>query len=295
MLCAPGSRRAHPDLEAVHPQAAVGGGEALFAVAALRLQVGVVDDVHGRSVGDVLGPVCGASRRRASPERAIAAGPQARAAPESADVACRQTLPPPSRWPRSSRRGRAAPLVERQALERSLGQALQQHKLTLLLAPAGYGKTAALTRQIRQLPAGCALAWVSADDDDPLQRFLACLTAALEPFDLPWRVAPEALATLAMAERGLGDVAGELVNALAAAELPRGLIVVDDLHRISDPQVFELLHRMLERWPERWGLVLASRVEPPLPLARLRAAGELAEFGQRQLRFSPEEVEALAP
>ncbi len=184
-------------------------------------------------------------------------------------------------------------LVERQALERALGQALQQAKLTLLLAPAGYGKTAALTRQIRQLPEGCALAWVSADEDDPLQRFLACLTAALEPFDLPWRVAPDALATLAQGERGLGDVAGEIVNALAAAEVPRGLIVVDDLHRINDPQVFELLQRMLQRWPERWGLVLASRVEPPLPLARLRAAGELAEFGQRQLRFSPAEVDAL--
>jgi LuxR family maltose regulon positive regulatory protein len=184
-------------------------------------------------------------------------------------------------------------LVERQALERALGLALQQHKLTLLLAPAGYGKTAALTRQIRQLPKGCALAWISADEDDPLQRFLACLTAALEPFDLPWRIAPEALATLAQAERGLGEVASELVNALAAAEVSRGLIVVDDLHRVNDPQVFELLHRMLERWPERWGLVLASRTEPPLPLARLRAAGELAEIGQRQLRFSPAEVDAL--
>jgi LuxR family transcriptional regulator, maltose regulon positive regulatory protein len=189
-------------------------------------------------------------------------------------------------------RSRAA-LVERQALERALGQALQQHKLTLLLAPAGYGKTAALTRQIRLLPQGFALAWISADEDDPLQRFLACLTAALEPFDLPWRVAPEALATLAQAERGLGDVAGEIVNALAAAEVPRGLVVVDDLHRINDPQVFDLLHKLLERWPERWGLVLASRTEPPLPLARLRAAGELAEFGQRQLRFSPSEVDAL--
>jgi LuxR family transcriptional regulator, maltose regulon positive regulatory protein len=189
-------------------------------------------------------------------------------------------------------RSRAA-LVERQALERALGQALQQHKLTLLLAPAGYGKTAALTRQIRLLPQGFALAWISADEDDPLQRFLTCLTAALEPFDLPWRVAPEALATLAQAERGLGDVAGEIVNALAAAEVPRGLVVVDDLHRINDPQVFELLHKLLERWPERWGLVLASRTEPPLPLARLRAAGELAEFGQRQLRFSPSEVDAL--
>jgi len=184
-------------------------------------------------------------------------------------------------------------LVERRALEDALGQALQQATLTLLLAPAGYGKTAALTRQIRRLPESCALAWVSADEDDPLQRFLVCLTAALAPFELPWRVAPEALGTLAQGGRGLGDVGGEVVNALAAARVPRGLIVVDDLHRIRDPQVFELLQKMLDRWPERWGLVLASRTEPPLPLARLRASGELAEFGQRQLRFSPSEVDAL--
>jgi len=89
--------------------------------------------------------------------------------------------------------------VERPTLERSLGRALTEYRLTLIVAPAGYGKTVALTRQIRQLPADCALAWVSADEDDQLQRFLACLSTALEPHDLPWRVAPEALATLARA------------------------------------------------------------------------------------------------
>jgi LuxR family maltose regulon positive regulatory protein len=184
-------------------------------------------------------------------------------------------------------------LVERPELERALAQALQQQRLTVLLAPAGYGKTSALTRQIRQLPEGCVLAWVSADEDDQLQRFLACLTTALEPFDLPWRVAPDALATLAQGERGLRDVASELVNALAAADVPRGLIVIDDAHRLTDPHVFELLQALLERLPPQWGLVIASRVEPPLHLARLRAEGELAEFRQYELRFSEAEVAAL--
>ena len=186
-----------------------------------------------------------------------------------------------------------AGLVARPALEAALGAALATHRLTLLQAPAGYGKTAALTRQLRQLPAGCALAWVSADEDDQLQRFLACLTAALEPHDLPWRVAPDALATLARAEHGVRDVAGEIVNALAAAEAERGLIAIDDAHRITDPQVFALLHAMVERLPAQWAVVIASRVEPPLPLARWRAAGELAEFRQHELRFDEAGVAAL--
>ncbi|HEY0858899.1 MAG TPA: LuxR C-terminal-related transcriptional regulator [Albitalea sp.] len=186
-----------------------------------------------------------------------------------------------------------AGLVERPTLERSLGEALATCRVVLLLAPAGYGKTAALTRQIRQLPEGCALVWLSADEDDHLQRFLACLTTALEPHDLPWRVAPEALGTLAEAERGLRNVADELVNTLAAAEVPRGLIVIDDAHRISDPHVFDLLQAVLDRLPEQWGVVIASRVEPPLSLSRWRAGGELAEFRQYDLRFSEPEVSAL--
>jgi LuxR family maltose regulon positive regulatory protein len=184
-------------------------------------------------------------------------------------------------------------LVERPALEHALDAALQHHRLTLLVAPAGYGKTAALTRQIRRLPGGCALAWVSADEDDQLQRFLACLTTALEPHDLPWRVAPDALPTLAQAEHGLRDVAAELVNALASAEVEHGLIVLDDMHRIADPRVFQLLQALLDRLPDPWSVAIASRVEPPLKLARWRASGELAEFRQLELRFNESEVGAL--
>jgi LuxR family maltose regulon positive regulatory protein len=184
-------------------------------------------------------------------------------------------------------------LVERPTLEQALDTALRHHRLTLLVAPAGYGKTAALTRQIRLLPQGSALAWISIDEDDQLQRFLACLTTALEPHDLPWRVSPEALGTLAQAEHGLRDVARELVNALAATEVTRGLIVIDDAHRLSDPQVFELLQAVIERLPEHWGVAIASRLDPPLSLARWRVSGDLAEFRQYDLRFNETEVDAL--
>ncbi len=89
-------------------------------------------------------------------------------------------------------------------------------------------------------------------------------------------------------------MASEIVNALALAPQPRGLIVLDDAHRIDDPQVFELLQAMLNRLPEPWGFAIASRVEPPLSLARWRAGGELAEFRQYDLRFNESEVDALA-
>lgn len=184
-------------------------------------------------------------------------------------------------------------LIERPALEQALLRALREQRLVLLLAPAGYGKTAVLTQAIRRLPAGCALAWICADEDDHLQRFLACLCAALEPYDLPWRMAPDALPVLAQSEHGLRDVAAELVNALAAADLSCGLIVLDDLHRVADPSVFTLLQALIERLPERWTVLIASRVEPPLPLARLRVTGDLAEFRQDALRFGAAEVASL--
>ena len=184
-------------------------------------------------------------------------------------------------------------LIERPRLEAALGQALLSRRVTLIQAPAGFGKTSALTRQLRQLPEGSALAWVSADEDDDVQRFLACLTAALEPFELPWLVAPQALATLAQAERGLRRAADAIANALAAVDVPHGLIVIDDLHRLTDPQVFSLLEALVERLQPPWGLVLASRSEPDLSLARLRASDELAEFRQSDLRFDEQEVEAL--
>jgi LuxR family maltose regulon positive regulatory protein len=180
-----------------------------------------------------------------------------------------------------------ADLIARDALEAALGAALAQARLTLLLAPAGWGKTSALARQIARLPAGSALAWVAADEDDDVPRFLAALGAALEPLELPWRVAPSALGTLSETERGLRMVADELVNALAEAEVARGLIALDDVHRLTDPRLFELLAALLERLPPRWGLVLASRTEPPLPIARWRARGELAEFRQTSCASTP--------
>ncbi|MBI5257961.1 MAG: hypothetical protein HY855_15770, partial [Burkholderiales bacterium] len=183
--------------------------------------------------------------------------------------------------------------VDRPRLQQRLFQAAQDQPLTVLCAAAGYGKTAALAQLIHELPPGTALAWVGADEDEQLPGFLACLCAACEPLQLPWRVSPDALATLALADRGLREVAGVLVNALAGLDCQRGLLVIDDAHRIVDRRVFDLLQMVVERLPAHWGIVMASRAEPPLTLARWRASGHLAEFRQADLQFDADEVQAL--
>ena len=192
--------------------------------------------------------------------------------------------------------------IARPRLEPRLRDALQQRRVVLMLAPAGFGKTCALAALFEPdaphptaSSQPSALAWVSLDEDDDPQRLFACLVAALEPFDLPWRTAPEALiAQLAEGETARRRAVAELVNALDATELPHGVIVLDDLHRVQTPAVHTLLDALIERLPAQWTLVLATRAEPPLALARLRVADELAEFNQHDLRFDADEANALA-
>ncbi|MEO8526058.1 MAG: LuxR C-terminal-related transcriptional regulator [Caldimonas sp.] len=189
-----------------------------------------------------------------------------------------------------------ASLVARASLEGRMAAAATSKRLVLLAAPAGFGKTAALTRLLDRLAGKAAVAWVAVDtDDDPL-GLLACLCAALEPLDPPWRTDPEALVAMAGGSRAdRRAVIGELINTLAACEVGRGLIVVEDAHRIRDPAVFEFLDHLLERLPPQWGVIVSTRSDPPLALARLRASDELAEFRERDLRFALDEVRALLP
>lgn len=184
--------------------------------------------------------------------------------------------------------------LQRPALEAALAAALPQSRVVLVQAPAGYGKTSLLASLPGLLPAGAPLAWVSLDEDDDERRGFVCLTAALEPFDLPWRIAPEALAAQIGGPGGGARALAELINALAGAEVQQGVIVLDDLHRLSAPSAFGWLQDLIDRLPLHWVVVLATRVQPPLPLARWRAAGELAVFDQDRLAFSADEAAALA-
>ena len=183
-------------------------------------------------------------------------------------------------------------LIERGDLERQLGDALSSRRVVLLVAPAGYGKTAALSRQLQRLPPGCAAAWLTVDEEDDLQRFLSYLIEALEPFDPPWRMAPEGLLGL-VAQGRLRDAATVLLGALESTGTSRGVIVLDDLHAVADALVFDFLGLLIDGLPAHWTIAIATRVEPSLSLGRWRARREVAEFDQDALSFSRDEVQAL--
>ena len=186
-------------------------------------------------------------------------------------------------------------LVARARLQSALARALAEARLVLVSAPAGFGKTTLLTQQIARLEPSTALAWIAADEDDDLARLAACCVAALEPYDLPWRTSPDAVVSAldGASPQRRKELAGDFINTLAATDVPRGLIVIDDAHRIQDPGAFAFFDHVIERLPSHWGIVVATRVDPPMALARLRARGELAEFRQDDLRFTPDEVKAL--
>jgi LuxR family maltose regulon positive regulatory protein len=189
-----------------------------------------------------------------------------------------------------------AAFVARGALQARLADALMTTRLVLLCAPAGYGKTMLLAHEVARLPPGTAVAWISVDRGDDLQRLLECMLAALEPYDPPWRTAPEAL--VARVARGSAEddraVAAEVINTLDACEAPHGVVALDDLHRADDPALMRFLDVLVARMSPRWTLAIASRTEPPLALARLRAADDIAEFRQLELQFARDEARTLA-
>src|SRR5438046_3524825 len=170
-----------------------------------------------------------------------------------------------------------ADVIARPALDASLETALASARVVLLCAPAGFGKTTALVHQRSRSVSGRAHVWVGVGDDDDLPSLLACLLAALDPLDLPWRQSPDEWPSLVLTERGPHTVVVALAQALEHAEVGHGVIVLDDLHRLSDARAYAFLDLLIARLPPRWTLAATSRQPLPLALARLRLQDELAE------------------
>jgi LuxR family transcriptional regulator, maltose regulon positive regulatory protein len=163
-------------------------------------------------------------------------------------------------------------------------------ELLLVCTPAGFGKTtlvadwAASTRW--------PVAWLSLDleDNDPA-RFWRYVVAALDRVcqGLAEHVFPRLSAPTVLSSKGL--VTG-LINQLEAAPEELALIL-DDYHVIESESIHDAMAFLLDHLPPQLHLAISSRTDPPLPLARLRAGGRLAELRATDLRFTPEEAAAL--
>src|SRR5215472_4782225 len=165
--------------------------------------------------------------------------------------------------------------------------------LTLLVAPAGWGKTTLLQAWYAEADRGAwSLAWVSLDagDNDPIRFWTYVITAlnTLHP-----GVGETALALLyASPPPPIENVLVCLLNALG--ELPtETMLVLDDYHFIEAQPIHDALTYLVEYLPANVHLILASRSDPPLPLARLRARGALTELRAAVLRFTVEETAAF--
>jgi LuxR family maltose regulon positive regulatory protein len=178
-------------------------------------------------------------------------------------------------------------LVSRPRLIERLNEGIHSaRKLTLISAPAGFGKTTLLSDWARQ--ADRPAAWLSLDegDDDPV-RFWAYLTAALE--SLPgFTSSPELHDLGTPAERDLALLLNQL------GELPGpAVLIFDDYHLVGDPVVHEHVAYLLAHLPPTLHLIIATRADPPLPIARLRAGGQLTEVHQADLCFTYAEAAAF--
>ena len=186
-------------------------------------------------------------------------------------------VPPP--LPRAVARPR---LIERLNEGMAAGR-----KLALVSAPAGFGKTTLVSEWV----AGCGrpVAWLSLDegDGDPA-RFLTYLVAALQT--LAADVGAGAWAMLQSPQPpAIESILTTLLNEIAALSHPF-ILVLDDYHAIDSEPIDQALVFLLDHLPPRMHLAIATREDPSLPLARLRARGQLTELRAADLQFTPAEA-----
>jgi LuxR family maltose regulon positive regulatory protein len=182
-------------------------------------------------------------------------------------------------------------IIPRARLYDSLDAALQPFmRLTLLSAPTGYGKTSLVSAWVkdRKLPT----AWLSLEDqDNDPSRFTSYLLAAFEKGDPTFK---------AFEIPAIPPASAELENSVLIPMLNQigrsgqmTLLVLDDYHCIENSNVHHLIGYLLDNLPTQVHLVILTRADPPLSIARLRGRGQLNELRMEDLRFEPDETQSF--
>ncbi|MEE4354607.1 MAG: LuxR C-terminal-related transcriptional regulator [Desulfatiglans sp.] len=177
-------------------------------------------------------------------------------------------------------------LVQRTHLIDQMNKGIN-HKLTLISAPAGFGKTTLLSEWISQseMPA----TWISLDksDNDPV-HFINYLVAALQ--DIQVDIGRVALAMLQSPQKPpIESIMTNLIKEIT--DIPNDFVLVfDDYHSVDTKRIHKIVEVLLDYLPAQIHLVIATRVDPPLPLARLRVRNQLTEFRASDLCFTVDET-----
>ncbi|MCD4723400.1 MAG: hypothetical protein K8R63_01060, partial [Bacteroidales bacterium] len=173
-------------------------------------------------------------------------------------------------------------LVQRTHLIDRLNKGIN-HKLTLISAPAGFGKTTLISEWISR--SKILVSWISLDkgDNDPV-NFIHYLIAALQSFDK--NIGKTALSMLQSPQ--LPPIESIMTNLIKEiTDIPNDFVLVlDDYHSVDTKQVHTAVEFLIDHLPPQMSLVIATRVDPPLPLARLRVGNQLSELRANDLSFA---------
>ena len=180
--------------------------------------------------------------------------------------------------------GRKKEIIKRQPLFTRLDQGLGT-KLSLVSAPAGFGKTSLLSSWIHQSEHIHSTAWLSLDenDNDPV-RFYTYFCSALKKI-CPDIELPNLPNILSPQTENLIPMLIAVINTLDQ-HVQSVVLVLDDYHTIEEPVIDQGLNFLVQHQPENLHLIVSSRIDPSLPLSKLRAKGELVEIRAADLQFS---------
>ncbi|RPI78324.1 MAG: helix-turn-helix transcriptional regulator, partial [Chloroflexi bacterium] len=162
----------------------------------------------------------------------------------------------------------------------------------LVCAPAGYGKTTLLLEWARVLKEkGTAIAWYALDpgDDAPIPFSSYFITSFIQALGHIPELTRIAQLLRSSPEMDMQSVLASAINAIISVDR-ECVLILDDYHLISAPAIHSALAYLIEHRPENLRVVISSRSDPPLPLARLRARGQLLEIRTASLCFTPTET-----